>query len=203
MAYCQEVSTNYYYYLNDRYIDDILTIFKFPFFSLKGTHELSITSFAGILSKQLMDYGRHLAILQKMSNTTSNATMNSSLSSMKRSRDATIQETVNVDENNLKSNNDDSIEIGVIRAKFYDSSGCDHWVAQYPKTIGKSGKKYTMARKCSSCGKSTCCFCLQCNVPLCYPINNHGSKLTHGRDCFESHIQTVSKRTSFRKTNSL
>ena len=61
-----------------------------------------------------MEYGRHLAILQKMSKTTINATMSSSLSSKKRSRDATFQETINVDEDNMKSNNDDSIKIGVI-----------------------------------------------------------------------------------------
>ena len=98
-------------------------------------------------------------------------------SSRKRDRQTTLQESTNDRNKHNDSTNDDSIEIGVIRAKFNDSKGCEHWVAQYPKTTGRSGKRYTMARKCSSCGKNTWCFCLQCNLPFCYPINNHGSAM--------------------------
>ena len=60
-----------------------------------------------------------------------------------------LEDAIDVDDDHkmvdTKSNNDETIAIGDIRAKYNDSKGCDHWVGQYPKTIGKSGKRYTMA----------------------------------------------------------
>ena len=91
--------------------------------------------------------------------------------------------------------NDDDIDIGVIHAKFYDAIGCKHWVAQYPMTIGRTGKKYTMARKCASCKKNTCYFCYHCNIPLCYPVGPNGGNASHRRECFKNHVKDYARKS--------
>ena len=152
-------------------------------------------SFAGILSQQLANFGRDIACFTK---------------AMERfgpeSRAKKRFKVNNDDESEAGevSNSSDDIDIGVIHAKFHDPIGCKHWVAQYPMTVGRSGKRYTMARKCSLCMKNTCCFCYQCEVPLCYPIGPTGARASHNRQCFKEHVKDHSrkspKRTSHMKS---
>ena len=156
-----------------------------------GTHELSINTFAGILSKQLIEYGREKGLRHSASR------------SAKRARDEMIciddraakkaRQGEN-EEGMLKSDDDnDVVEIRVIHEKFVNPLGDLHWVAQYPKTVAKSGTKktYTKSRKCRTCNRNTCCFCYQCNLPFCYTIG----KNTHARQCFHSHVSSNCRRS--------
>ena len=104
------------------------------------------------------------------------------------------QEFIDVDDVNEETvqvtggHNEDTIDIGMIIKKYHNVISTKHWVAKYGKTVSpRSGKRYTMARKCSACGKHTCCFCYQCGIPLCFSINNIGSQ--HSRKCFVHHVR--------------
>ena len=89
---------------------------------------------------------------------------------------------------------EEMISIGQIMKKYHDVVGNKHWVARYGKTVSqRSGKRYTMARKCNTCGKHTCCFCYQCGIPLCFSINSSGP--SHGRNCFIEHVKQHFKKT--------
>ena len=79
--------------------------------------------------------------------------------------------------------------------RYHDRLGNNHWVVRFPKTTGRSGKRYTMARKCSKCGKHTCCYCLQCNIPLCYCIGHEGLGSNNDRQCFTQHIREHVRRS--------
>ena len=86
-----------------------------------------------------------------------------------------------------------------IAYRYHDPLGNDHWVVRYPKTVGKkSRKRYTMARRCSRCKKHTCCYCMQCNIPLCYCISNEGigNGPNDERDCFREHIRENARRSA-------
>ena len=86
-----------------------------------------------------------------------------------------------------------------IAYRYHDPLGNDHWVVRYPKTVGKkSGKRYTIARRCSRCRRHTCCYCMQCNIPLCYCISNEGigNGPNHERDCFREHIRENARRSA-------
>ena len=87
--------------------------------------------------------------------------------------------------------------------RFHDRLGNDHWVVRYPKRVGRTGKRYTMARRCTTCKKHTCCYCLQCNTPLCYCIKNEGKDSAHDRQCFKKYIQEHVRRTDRLDSNEL
>ena len=98
-----------------------------------------------------------------------------------------------VDVDATQPEDDKNIEISTIIKRFHDSFGNKHWVAKYPTTTSaRTGKKYTKARQCSKCGKNTCGFRYQCNVPLCYPIK---SSNPHNRNCFRTHVMEHSRKT--------
>ena len=207
---------------------------------------MSINNFAGILSHQLMDYGRYLRRMESQglnsfvfnhtterdealrnltvpfysetagaspssstSTTTATPTMNSTSGSSIASPSISVgyaslptnnsKELIDVDNMNDEmvagEQNEDPIDIGMIIKKYHDIIGTKHWVAKYSKTVSpRSGKRYTMARKCSACGKHTCCFCYQCGVPLCFSINNIGA--THSRKCFTDHVKEHCRKST-------
>ena len=90
----------------------------------------------------------------------------------------------------LTVNAEDEELAGRIVYRYHDANGGNHWVVRYTKTIGSAGKKYTKARRCKRCGGHTCCFCYQCNIPLCYCISAERTNgITHERKCFKDHIK--------------
>ena len=166
---------------------------------------MTIVTFAGILARQMMEYGKVLEVLERNGqdvtedHTERDAALRainlevSELSSIHKNTASSGESDSNVDTSiesddlhadtsvafasagvsndhdqsdhdpsvaTTSSGEDDAnINIGVIIQKYHDLEGCKHWVAQYGKTVSQtSGKKYTKARKCVTCGKHTCCF---------------------------------------------
>ena len=95
------------------------------------------------------------------------------------------------------STDSEDVEEDRIIYRFHDTLGHDHWVVRYPKTIGRSGKRYTKARRCITCSKHTCCYCFQCNIPLCYCISRGeaGNGSRHERECFKHHIKEHARKS--------
>lgn len=95
----------------------------------------------------------------------------------------------------VANNDGDDIEINTIIKRFHDTLGSKHWVAKYPTVQNqRTLKRYTKARRCSTCGKSTCCFCYQCGIPLCYSISQGQPKHTH--ECFVEHVKEHVRKTT-------
>ena len=199
-----------------------------PFFQ-----DITIVNFAGILSRQLIDYGTYLARNEgrttirideehspsiitiddrNLSFTTSSATSSPTSSdssfttssatssgtpSMTVARyPSTSNETINnnIIDVDMAIDNGEPIDIGQIVKKYHDGLDNKHWVAKYPKTTSpRSGKRYTKARRCSVCGKHTCCFCYQCNVPLCFSVLD--GERQHGRNCFLEHVRSFTRKS--------
>ena len=117
-------------------------------------------SFAGILSKQLSDFGKDISCtLEALKRFGNNSGAAKAAKTGKGSNEYNCIGDDGYGGGEEDANSCDDIGIGVIHAKFHDTVGCKHWVAQYPTIVGTSGKRYTKARRCNSCGKSTCCFC--------------------------------------------
>ena len=203
---------------------DVFKLGQFHGILPRGTHDLSIRMFAGIVSEQLSLLGRFLSLRARIHCQQEigqkQLDLQRQLIQVEQDEDDTDDDitagesdrkrksSYGYSERNAKRVRSPSIDMVFDGAdaeitddrivyRFHDSLGNDHWVAQFPKTVGSSGKRYTMARKCSKCMKHTCCYCLQCNIPLCYCISGGGSGNggKHERDCFKQHIRDHARRS--------
>ena len=151
--------------------------------SYRQGKNITLLSFAGILSKQLFNFAEILESRQSISFSESNTASvsdlsNNSMASQMKKRKFKFQEWMT--EEPLKV--------------YFDKNNNPHPLCQFPVKIGRGNKKYRKHRTChfEQCKKLTTFFCAECGA-VC-----HTHKPNEIEDkCFHRHVTKI-KRTSSR-----
>lgn len=131
--------------------------------------ETTVKQFGGILSKQLMVYAKKLDRLNRFDVMLS--TDNSEVSSI------SVDQCLGV-----KRKYQHLVEKESTVVMHHDINNEVHPLCKFPRTKGKNGKVYRMARRCNqgNCKKQTVFFCVECG-PKCHGIDS----------CFINHVSEI------------
>ena len=164
--------------------------------------ETTITTFSGILSKQLINYAKKAELMDQMNIPISTRSRVSAVSAVSSLSSDGVREGAREggEEQEGNDNELDYIEQrskwahladGECMMKLEDANGVIHRMFKFPQTTGLSGKKYRKGRRCymDDCENQTVYFCNICG-PRCHK---------EGDSHFIKHVQMIKKRRGRRR----
>ena len=161
--------------------------------------ETTITTFSGMLSKQLINYAKKAELMDQMNipiSTRSRVCAVSAVSSLSsdggKEKERGEEKEEDDDQNYIQDRSKWAHLIdGKCILTLEDANGVEHKMYKFAQTTGKSGKVYRKARRCfmKGCKNQTVYFCDICG-PRC-----HKEMGSH----FVSHVQMIKKERGRRK----
>jgi hypothetical protein len=186
----------------------------------QDTTKYSMTTFAGVLARQLLNMGNDCDKKEKRSvrsasiehpleiNCIERCNSLSSVS-VSSSYDCSMQKARSTTNDNQDNDSDevDSLEVRKVHERtvvaYCDVMGNMHnGVKLNKKKQRTNGRCYTPTMKCAypGCKKSTRVMCYQCHAPFCYPLMSSKDRKEDETDvCFVKHINCIKKRNQDRQ----